>query len=178
MAVIKSKRQENPLQVLGLALGLAVHTLTICKNEKLFPKRDRWMLTAEIVRTALGVYIRIRKANRVRVEEMADYTKRMALQGEALDMIDTLLGLIDIAGALCKLPGSKQEYWTGLAVELENKVRAWHRGDKARLKPGAIILEADGLAVDTDTLEHILAQIGTALARKITSAVHDMGRAL
>lgn len=37
MAVIKSKRQENPLQVLSMALGLAVHTLTVCKNEKLFP---------------------------------------------------------------------------------------------------------------------------------------------
>ena len=127
------------------------------------------MLTVEIVRTALGIYIRVRKANRVRVEEMADYTRRMTLQNEALDMIDTLLGLIDIAGAFCKLPGSKQEYWTGLAVELEGKARAWHRSDKARLKPGSVVLEIDGVAVDTETLEQTLAQIGAALAQQCTS---------
>lgn len=200
MAVIKSKRQENPLQVLSMALGLAVHTLIVCKNEKLFPKRDRWLLTAEIVRTALGIYIRIRKANRVRVEGMEDYTRRMTLQSEALDLIDTLMGLIDIAGAFCKLPGNKQEYWTGLALNLENKARAWHRSDQIRyapryclsasagfgpqfqelqpsvacgdavLKPGSIQMEADGLAVDTDTLETILQEIGAALAQQCTSA--------
>lgn len=170
MAVIKSKRQENPLQVLSMALGLAVHTLIVCKNEKLFPKRDRWLLTAEIVRTALGIYIRIRKANRVRVEGMEDYTRRMTLQSEALDLIDTLMGLIDIAGAFCKLPGNKQEYWTGLALNLENKARAWHRSDQIRLKPGSIRVEADGLAVDTDTLETILQEIGATLAQQCASA--------
>lgn len=171
MAVIKSKRQENPLQVLGMAQDLAVHTLTICNNEKVFPKRDRWQLTGEIVRTALRIYISIRHANRVKVEEMADYLRRMELQRLALEDINNLLGLIDIAGARCHLPGDRQRYWTGLAVKLEGKARAWHRSDKARLKPGAAALDADGLAVDTETLEHILGQIGTALAQQCTSAV-------
>ena len=175
MAVIKSNRQENPLQVLGLALGLAVHTLTVCKNERFFPKRDRWMLTAEIVRTALGIYIRIRRANRVRVEEMEDYNRRMALQGEALELIDTMMGLIDIAGTFCHLPGNKQEYWTGLAQNLEAKTRAWHRSDKVRLRPGSIQVDAGGLMVDTETLEHTLKQIGADLAQQCAAAFASYG---
>lgn len=171
MAVIKSKRQENPLQVLGMAQELAIYTLTICNNEKVFPKRDRWQLTGEVVRTALRIYIHIRHANRVKVEEMADYTRRMELQRTALEETNNLLGLIDIAGPRCHLPGDKQRYWTGLAVNLEKKARAWHRSDKARLKPGGILLETDGLVVDAETLEHILKQIGTALALQCISAV-------
>ena len=175
MAVIKSKRQENPLQVLGLALNLAVHTLTVCKNEKLFPKRDRWMLTAEIVHTAIGIYVRIRRANRVRVDEMEDYNRRMALQGEALELIDTMMGLIDIAAVFCHLPGNRQEYWTGLAQNLENKVRAWHRSDKARLRPAGSQFDTDSLTADTETLEQILRQIGAGLAQKCASVLRSCG---
>ena len=133
------------------------------------------MLTAEIVRTALGIYVRIRKANRVRVTEADDYTRRMTYQQEALEMIETMLGLIDIAGAFCHLPGSKQEYWTGLVLELEAKTRAWHRSDKTRLKPGSIQLDTDGMTVDTETLEHILKQIGAELAHRCTAALASCG---
>ena len=90
-------------------------------------------------------------------------------------MIETMLGLIDIAGAFCHLPGSKQEYWTGLVLELEAKTRAWHRSDKTRLKPGSIQLDTDGMTVDTETLEHILKQIGAELAHRCTAALASCG---
>ena len=161
MAVIKSKRQENPLQVLGLARELAIHTLNICNNEKVFPKRDRWMLTGEIVRTALRIYIHIRHANCVKAEEAADYARRMELQQTALEEINDLLGLIDIAGIRCHLPGSRQSYWTGLALELEKKARAGHRSDQARLKPGAFIVDESAQAVQAP--HYIYKQEGTAV---------------
>ena len=170
MAVIKSKRQENPLQVLGMAKTLAIHTLTICNNEKVFPKRDRWQLTGEIVRTAMSIYIQIRHANAVRVEEKADYERRMELQSLALENINNLLGLIDIAGVKLNLPARKQAYWTGLCSSLEIKARSWHRSDKIRLKPGSIALDSDGLAVDMDALENILKKTGGLLAQQCACA--------
>ena len=166
MAVIKSKRQENPLQVLGLARELALHTLNICNTEKVFPKRDRWMLTGEIVRTALLIYIHIRHANCVKVEETADYTRRMELQQTALEEINDLLGLIDIAGVRYHLPGNRQSYWTGLALNLERKARAWHRSDQARLKPGIVLEEIH----PEDEAPGIIPQYGgTALKQQMPS---------
>ena len=175
MAVIKSKRSENPLQVLDMARGLVLYTLTICNNEKLFPKRDRWLLTGEIVRTALRIYTSIRHANRIKVEDTADYARRMELQNLALEDITNLMGLIDIAASKCRLPGSRQHYWTGLCVELENKTRSWHRSDKARLHPGAMTLEAGGHAAEPDAMERIMKQIGTALAKQSAGVVIASG---
>ena len=166
MSVIKAKRSENPLQVLGLALELALHTLTLCKNEKAFPKRDRWMLTGEIVRTALQVYIKIRHANRVMVDDMEDYARRMRLQNEAIEAINVLMGLIDIAAAHYSLPGRKVEHWIGLCDTLEAKARAWHRSNRAAMKPGAVMADITDMAVDLNDVQVILKEACHALAQR------------
>lgn len=174
MSVIKSKRTENPLQVLGMALELVIYTLTVRRNEKSFPKRDRWLITCEIVRTALQVYVKIRHANRVKVDGMEDYTRRMTLQSEAIEGINTLMGLIDIAGALYNLPGSKVEHWVGLCDALDGKARAWHRSNRAALRPGAVILAAsDDMAVDLNDVQAILKESGQALAQQCADLLAD-----
>lgn len=55
MSVIKAKRQEGKLSVLVKAREMCVYTITICKNEKNFPKRNRWILTQPIVSEALAI---------------------------------------------------------------------------------------------------------------------------
>ena len=63
LSVIKSKRQEGKLQVLTKARELCAYTVMVCKNEKNFPKRDRWILTQPIVGEALAIMSCIRRAN-------------------------------------------------------------------------------------------------------------------
>lgn len=65
MSVIKAKRSEGKLQVLIQANNLCVYTVQICKNEKYFPKRDRWIMTQHIVHEALDVLCCIKRANAV-----------------------------------------------------------------------------------------------------------------
>lgn len=55
LSVIKSKRQEGKLQVLTKARELCAYTVMVCKNEKNFPKRDRWIITQPIVSEALNM---------------------------------------------------------------------------------------------------------------------------
>ena len=55
MAVIAPFREANELDVLTKARQLTEYIFTICKNEKQFPRRDRWMLTADILHEAAHV---------------------------------------------------------------------------------------------------------------------------
>lgn len=88
MSVRVADRQESKMKAQRAALELASYTLTICKNEKQFPKRDRWLLTSEIVHEALNVYRHARKGNKIRVETADDYKRRRRHQKQALAALD------------------------------------------------------------------------------------------
>lgn len=55
MSVPVGKRTESKLEVQTRAKELAWYTVSICGNEKVFPKRDRWAITNRIVGTALTI---------------------------------------------------------------------------------------------------------------------------
>ena len=63
ISVVTGKRQEGTLQVLILARQLAVYTVKISKNENVFPKSYRWILTQKIVNEAVDALNCIRRAN-------------------------------------------------------------------------------------------------------------------
>ena len=117
MAVIAPFREANELDVLTKARQLAEYIFTICKNEKQFPRRDRWMLTADILHEAAHVLAHVRRANAVRVTTAEDYTQRRSEQVAALSSLDALMGYADLAYTVLHLSGDRAEYWTGLMVE-------------------------------------------------------------
>lgn len=135
MAVIKSKRHEGKLQVLIKAREMCAYTVTVCKNEKNFPKRDRWLITQPIVSEALNVMSCVRRANAVHVETHDDYTYRRNQQVMALSHAEALLTLLDIAYVSLSLESDRVEHWTGLILEVENLIQKWKRSDKARYNP-------------------------------------------
>lgn len=98
--MIKAKRQEGQLVVLTKAREMCAYTVTICKNEKNFPKRDRWILTQPIVTEALSVMSCVRRANSVRVETVEDYTYRRSQQVKAFGHAEALLTLMDVQRAM------------------------------------------------------------------------------
>ena len=61
MSVAKGDRKETStnLETAKMLKGLCVYTIQICKNEKNFPKRDRWILTAPIVKCAVKAYQKV-----------------------------------------------------------------------------------------------------------------------
>ena len=65
MSVVASKRGEGKLLVLTKANELAVYTIRICSNERNFPKRYRWCITAKIVDSAMDISNYANMANSV-----------------------------------------------------------------------------------------------------------------
>jgi hypothetical protein len=67
MSVPEGKRTESKLEVQTKAKELALYTVTVCGNEKVFPKRDRWVITNRIVSTALTIMEEVDTANDIYV---------------------------------------------------------------------------------------------------------------
>lgn len=82
MSVVKGKRTptDSKLETAERFKMLCSYTLTICKNEKHFPKRNRWLLTAPIVKSSVDAYAYIKRANAVEVVTYRDYEQRREYQ--------------------------------------------------------------------------------------------------
>ena len=132
MSVIKAKRKEGQLLVLSKARTLCAYTITICKNERHFPKRDRWILTQPIVTEALNIMTCLRRANATRVETQMDYDYRRSQQVQAFGHAEALLTLMDIAYEALSIETDRIEYWTGLVLEVEGLLQKWRRSDSSR----------------------------------------------
>ena len=118
--------------MLSKARELSAYTVTICKNEKSFPKRDRWILTQPIVTEALSIMSCIRRANAVRVETQADYDYRRNQQVQAYSHAEALLTLMDIAYDVLSVESERIQHWTGLVLEVETLAQKWRRSDGTR----------------------------------------------
>ena len=62
MSVRKGERSNEQAQSLNLAKNLCTYTLQICKNEKIFPKSYRWLLTSHIVAESVSVLTCLKRA--------------------------------------------------------------------------------------------------------------------
>lgn len=134
MSVPKGARTEGQLQVMIELQALCTYTIQICKNEKNFPKRDRWILTQHIVKHAVDAYSLARQANAVRVSTMEDYKLRREYQIRCRTSLEALLGLIEIAYMCLGLDGSRVEFWTKSVISAESRLSAWRNGDRKRYK--------------------------------------------
>ena len=139
MSVRVGDRGEGKLQVLNLSKQLCEHTMTMCKSETRFPKRQRWLLTQRIANEAVEAHACIRRANATLLKQSPtidiDFAYRHAQQTEAHAHIGALLALIDIAGAVAKSDGRKldgREHWVRLAVDTDAKLKAWTSADTKR----------------------------------------------
>lgn len=132
MAVVKSKRGENELDIITKSRELAVYTIRICTNEKNFPKRYRWCVTNEIVKSANIIHSNINKSNEVFVKDRSDYELRKRYQNIALAEIGSFLGNMDIAFELFGVDADRVFHWTGLVIDVRTLLRNWKKSDDKR----------------------------------------------
>lgn len=139
MSVRTGDRTQGKLQVLDLAMKLCVHTLQLCKNDKLFPKSQRWLLTSKIANEATEAMMCIRRANATMVDEAHYETRRQYRAGQQMEAharLASLIALIDVAyGMNSTIGGDRVEYWTRLIVETDERLKAWMRSDSKRYPP-------------------------------------------
>lgn len=134
MSVPTYRRGKQKFEVITKALGLADYTLKICKNEKHFPKRDRWLLTSKIVDSVMHITECVRKANAIRIITEEDYNRRRTLQMQSYEECEWLLTLIDISYRNLNLASDRVEYWSKLVVELEALISSWRKSDRDNYK--------------------------------------------
>lgn len=132
MSVVSGKRTQGKLQVLYDSMELCKYTLSAVKNEKVFPKSYRWLLSQKIADEAVSAMACIRRANAINVKARSDYEYRRNQQLRAYAHLEALLSLIDLAFNVLSIEARRVEYWTGLVLKTEDELKAWGRSDKKR----------------------------------------------
>lgn len=128
MSVRKYERKQGHLEVLTRANILAQYTLRICTNDKIFPKKARWMMSNRIVNEALDAFGCIKRANALPLF----HKERSELQAEAKSHLECLLSYMDLAYDVYNIPTRKIAYWTELVVMTEDKLKHWVESDRKR----------------------------------------------
>lgn len=133
MSVLSRLRSESELTVILKARELTVYTMTVCSNEKRFPKRYRWCLTGKLIDEAQELLRKLTFANSMRVDEPAESQRRRLMQAEAMAHSFCLLTEINLAFEFFGLPEREVRYWTGLIMEVQRLLKTWQKSDAARL---------------------------------------------
>ena len=134
MSVPVNQRTHGKLETLVKARTLCVHTLTVTKNENLFPPAYKATVTDKIVNLSIDIFVHCFSANDVYVNSHEDYMQRIMLQEQAAAECDALLALIQIAKSLFHLDSRKVKYWAELAIEAKKLIKAWKDSDSKRYK--------------------------------------------
>lgn len=132
MSVPEGKRTESKLEVQTKAKEMAKYTTEICSNEKVFPKRDRWILTNRIVTTALTIMEEVDMANDIHVTTGGDFEIRRNSQTIALANTAKLLGLMELAYIKYNIESSKIRHWTQLVSDTRELIKRWRQSDIKR----------------------------------------------
>lgn len=113
-------------------MNLCTHTLKLCRNEKYFPKSQRWLFTQKVANEAVDALTCIRKANATLADGTEEhYRLRSGYQAEAHAHLGALYALVDIAYNMGTGLGSDQvAFWTELIRDTDEKLKAWIRSDK------------------------------------------------
>lgn len=114
--------------------ALATYTIQICKNEKNFPKRDRWVLTQEIVKTAVKACGHVMEANGIEVQTMEDYKARRGHQVKARAKLKKLNAYIEIAMMCLSLDADRVDTWEGYVMSCMTLLTKWRESDRKRYK--------------------------------------------
>lgn len=127
--------QNRQLNAVWYARELAVYTIQICKNKKVFLPEYQSALTDDIIRTAKDIYINAWTANNIRVTEKNKkelWAWRSKLQRQAILDCNNLLAQIGLAYPLFHLKGKRVEYWSEQTVKVRNYIKKWRESDIER----------------------------------------------
>ena len=132
MSVPKGKRNQGDLQVFNCIKILTCYTIHAVGNEKIFPKKTRWLLANRIATECMNASVNIKKANAFHLDETYA-PMRASLQHEARANLEAMLGILEIAYETYGLETAKVQHWTKLIIDTLTTLGAWMKSDKERL---------------------------------------------
>lgn len=119
--------QNRQLDACEKTMELALHTIQICENKKIFTVEYQEALTNDIIKCAKDIYVLAWRANNIYTTvENGRWPDRERLQLLSISKCNELIALINIARRLFHLKGKKVRYWTELVVDARAMLRKWH----------------------------------------------------
>lgn len=131
MSVPEYARNIGRIRVITAAYNNCKHTIKVCKSEKNFPKRDRWILTNNIVNEAESILQCCLMANNINVKCRSDYEDRRQLQMKAKGHAMNQLALMRLAFETLSLDLS-EEYWISSVDDVLVFLKRWTDSDRKR----------------------------------------------
>lgn len=132
MSVRTGERGIGKLEFIHEMNTLCIHTIKLCQNDKLFPKKSRWIMANRIVNECLDAASCVKKANSFRLTK-DNLEVRRKYQDMAYAHLETMLMLIDLAYNVFEIDSARIEYWSGLVVSTEIKIKSWIKSDRQRM---------------------------------------------
>lgn len=135
MSVRKGDRTESSFEVLTLMRNLSQYTIQAVGNERIFPKKSRWVVAQKIAQECIEAYSCIMGANSVWIDKDSpeDEKKyRRSLQIQAHSHLQSLLALVDLAFVVYSFDGNKAEFWTKSVRDTDTKLKAWMKSEKEK----------------------------------------------
>lgn len=125
----RNRSSEGKLQVIEYSKNLIKYTHDRVKSD-IFPKSERWMTAKNIWDMCIGAHTSIIRANAIRVDSRIDAEQRLLLEKEAIGYLDALISLLDVIHVLGMISDDRCDFWTGLATDTQNLVKAWLKSNR------------------------------------------------
>ncbi len=127
---VPDTQANRQLEACQKAMDLAIHTIKICQNKKIFTEEYQGAVTNDIIRCAKDIYIFAWSGNNVYVKkDNGRWVERERYQLDAIIKCNELLALINIARRLFHLKGKKVRYWSQMTLETRAMISKWHEAN-------------------------------------------------
>lgn len=130
---VEDNQRNRVLIACDKAKQLAIYTIHICKNTKVFDPIYYDSITVDLIRYAKDIYIKSWQANNIRVRSNGQgWDLRCNLQLESISLCSSLLATIDLAKGVFHLRNKRIKYWVGFVIDVRDLLKKWHDGDVKR----------------------------------------------
>ena len=132
-----SDRTPGKFDIPLKAKELAGYTIRITSNEKNFPKRYRFTVTAKIQEKAMYIVDCIMMAWELYPNNQIELDRKILYLKEAKASCRSMSTMIEIAASTFNVNAGTFEHWIRQVTELRDHINAWILSDIGRFKKGA-----------------------------------------
>jgi hypothetical protein len=125
--VYAKDRKESPMEVITIAREIYLITYRLCMNERIIPKRHRYMVAKPIIEVASNIVDDINRANSIFPRNEVDKEIRYRYQKEGFANCDALLGKLELTSQLFPMSYKVVSKIASLVIREKQMIQAWSK---------------------------------------------------
>lgn len=132
---VKDNAFNNRCYAVDATLELALHTIKLCQNEKIFLPEYKETITDRLLDTSTSIYLNAYRANNINVtKDVRSWNERDSRQRAAISSCGDLLALINLAKRSFHLRSNKVNFWIGKVISAKKLLTKWNEADYERYR--------------------------------------------